>query len=569
MKLHPFAPERQIGAIFQVEGSFADVTFSAAAKLPRSHYGEYLGRGEVGEFVVVDVGGAGVFGRLMRVGSATDNFEALTRTERRLAVDGRIQLLSTLRLDGTATRGILKYPKVSDPVYAASSESIMAVLGTSVADPQAKLVLGRLSVDESVEVAVPLARLFGRHLAIVGATGSGKSWTLGHLAECVGRLRGKMILIDATGEFHTLGMQATHIALGADTNEPDGTKLVGLPHHMMRESDRNAFLNPSTGTQLPKLREAMRSLRLARAIQEDDGAEADHASLVAPDGTIGKAGVRIARFGSACRKYVEVMEDPHAPFDLKVLSKQIQWECVWPTDRNAPDQFGTMDFTQIGYVSTLVSRMNDLIQTPEVMGVIDPRPGTLDALEETKTWIDAPNGHLLRISLRNLTFANHLREIAVNILGQALIGWARSGVFRAIPVVVAIDEAHQFFDVTVGDEFANTRLNAFDSIAKEGRKYGLTVCLATQRPGDLPAGVLSQVGMTVVHRLADGRDRQRVEQAAAELDHSATRLLPGLVPGEAILMGVDFPVPVSVHVSRPLAPPASEGPRYENWGTNE
>lgn len=112
-------------------------------------------------------------------------------------------------------------------------------------------------------------------------------------------------------------------------------------------------------------------------------------------------------------------------------------------------------------------------------------------------------------------------------------------------------------------------MNAFDSIAKEGRKYGLTVCLATQRPGDLPAGVLSQVGMTVVHRLADGRDRQQVEQAAAELDHSATRLLPGLVPGEAILMGVDFPVPVSVHVSRPLAPPASEGPRYENWGTSE
>lgn len=114
MKLHPFAPERQIGAIFQVEGSFADVTFSAAAKLPRSHHGEYLGRGEVGEFVVVDVGGAGVFGRLMRVGSATDSFDALTRAERRLAVDGRIQLLSTLRLDGTATRGILKYPKVSD-----------------------------------------------------------------------------------------------------------------------------------------------------------------------------------------------------------------------------------------------------------------------------------------------------------------------------------------------------------------------------------------------------------------------------------------------------------------------
>ncbi|MFT4287745.1 hypothetical protein [Nocardioides sp.] len=80
--------------------------------------------------------------------------------------------------------------------------------------------------------------------------------------------------------------------------------------------------------------------------------------------------------------------------------------------------------------------------------------------------------------------------------------------FRTIPLVVAIDEAHQFFDVTVGDEFANTRLNAFDAIAKEGRKYGLTVCVADG--GGLPR--------------------------AGERSHDA-----------------------------PTARPASDGPRYEIW----
>lgn len=58
------------------------------------------------------------------------------------------------------------------------------------------------------------------------------------------------------------------------------------------------------------------------------------------------------------------------------------------------------------------------------------------------------------------------------------------------------------------------------------------------------------------------RDRQRVEEAAAEIDLSATRLLPGLVPGEALFMGVDFPVPVSVRVSQPASPPESAGPRF-------
>ena len=566
MKLHPFTPERHIGVVYQVEGLFADVTFSAATKLPRSHFGERLGRGEVGEFVVIDVGGTAAFGRLLRVGAATNSLEALADEQRRVPVEGRIQLLSTLQLDGTAIRGVLKYPRVGDPVYAASTEAILSVLQGSVTDNAASVTLGRLSVDDSVEVGVTLERLFGRHLAIVGATGSGKSWTLAHLAESVDDHRGKLIVIDATGEYHTLDARARHLAFGSIADEPRGTVLVGIPHHMMREADRNAFLSPSSGTQLPKLRDAVRSLRLAHAIANDANADPAHTALVDADGTIQKKGRKLAEYGHAARTYTAIMEDPHAPFSLGGVATQIQWECVWPTSRNAPDCYGDLDYQQIGYVSTLVSRINDLVQTPEVMGVIDPPPGTADALAEIAAWLADPNAHLLRISLRNLTFANHLREIVVNIMGQALLGRARNDEFRTIPLVIAIDEAHQFFDVTVGDEFANTRLNAFDAIAKEGRKYGLTVCVATQRPGDLPVGVLSQVGMTIVHRLADGRDRQRVEQAAAELDHSATRLLPGLVPGEAILMGVDFPVPVSLRMKPPTARPASDGPRYENWG---
>jgi energy-coupling factor transporter ATP-binding protein EcfA2 len=569
MKLHPFPPERQVGTVFRVEGSYVDVALSEASKLPKSHFGEYLGRGEVGEFLIVDVGGLGAFGRVISVGTPQGNADALdqSQTNRRIPIQGQLQLLSTVQLDGRTLRGITKYPKVGDPVYAASTEVIQAVVGTTPEETDAAISLGLLSVDDSMDVGVPLNRLFGRHLAIVGATGSGKSWTLAHLAESVSRLQGKLLLIDATGEFHTLGNLATHLSFGSIADEPAGTTLVGVPHFVMRESDRNAFLNPSSGTQLPKLRDAVRSLRLAHAIADDtSGAQNQHKGLVASDGTIKKAKVKFTVFGGASRAYGTALEYPRAPFDIKLIGKQIQLECVWPTDRNVQDQYGDTDYQQIGYVSTLVSRINDLVQTPEIMQVLDPRPGVLDAVTEIDKWLQDPNAALLRISLRNLTFANHLREIVVNILGQRLIGWAREGRFKDLPLVVAIDEAHQFFDVTVGDEFSSTHLNAFDSIAKEGRKYGLTVCVATQRPGDLPAGVLSQVGMTIVHRLADGRDRQRVEQAAAEIDQSATRLLPGLVPGEAILMGVDFPVPVSVRIHRPVHPPESEGPKYGNWG---
>ncbi|NIL88101.1 hypothetical protein RhoFasSB10_00379 [Rhodococcus fascians] len=564
LKQHPFSPDRQIGVVFAVEGSFADVTFDAAALLPRNHFGEHLGRGEVGEFVIVDVSGTAIFGRVLSVGTRIENVGTIANQDRPIPVTGRLQLLSTLGLDGTSTRGISRYPRVSDRVYAASGESILTVLD-AVGDARDAIFLGQLSVDESIRVAVPLERLFGRHLAIVGATGSGKSWSLAHLTESVGQAGGKLLLIDATGEYRTLaGRGVVHAALGGNDGEPTGTQLVGIPHYAMRETERNAFLTPSSGSQLPKLREAIRSLRLAAAIMGDTS-NPTHNGLVSADGVIKKAGVSLGAIGSAWKQYVAQIENPHQPFDLNLLSKQIQLECVWPTSRHDSAKFGDLDYAQIGYVSSLVSRINDLVQTPEIMQVISPNIGVGDLLSLITSWVGDSDSQILRVSLRNLTFANHLREIVVNIIGQSLLNAARAEKFRTYPHVVAVDEAHQFFDVTVGDEFANARLNAFDSIAKEGRKYGLTVCLATQRPGDLPPGVLSQVGMTIVHRLADGRDRQRVEQAAAELDYSATRLLPGLVPGEAILMGVDFPVPVSVRMQRPKCPPASDGPAYLNW----
>ena len=65
---------------------------------------------------------------------------------------------------------------------------------------------------------------------------------------------------------------------------------------------------------------------------------------------------------------------------------------------------------------------------------------------------------------------------------RLLLDEARKGAFRCRPTVVVLDEAHQFLGKSVGDDGNTFALDAFDLIAKEGRKYGLTLCLATQRP---------------------------------------------------------------------------------------
>ena len=134
-------------------------------------------------------------------------------------------------------------------------------------------------------------------------------------------------------------------------------------------------------------------------------------------------------------------------------------------------------------------------------------------------------------------------------------------------MLVFVDEAHQFLNRTIGDEEYAARLDSFELIAKEGRKYGLNVCLATQRPRDIPEGVLSQMGTLVVHRLTNDRDREVVERACGEIDKSASAFLPNLEPGEAALIGVDLAIPLTIQIGRPRHSPDSSGPGYQqSWG---
>ena len=160
------------------------------------------------------------------------------------------------------------------------------------------------------------------------------------------------------------------------------------------------------------------------------------------------------------------------------------------------------------------------------------------------------------------------REIIANTIGRYLLRKGRGGIFTGSPVVVIVDEAHNFLGKSIGSEDHLSKLDAFEIIAKEGRKYCLNICLATQRPRDITEGVLSQMGTLVVHRLTNDQDRLVVERACGEIDRAASAFLPNLRPGEAAVIGVDFPIPLTVQVRRPNVRPFSDGPDYQNkWAT--
>jgi hypothetical protein len=176
--------------------------------------------------------------------------------------------------------------------------------------------------------------------------------------------------------------------------------------------------------------------------------------------------------------------------------------------------------------------------------------------DETKT--------TLILSLKELSFSNNIREIFVNAIGRQLLVYARNKNLSNQPLVVFLDEAHQFIGKALGEEGARLRLDSFELIAKEGRKYSLTICLATQRPRDIGQGILSQMGAFLVHRLSNPEDREIVEKAAGDLDRSAASFIPTLAAGQAVLIGTDFPIPVTLQMLEPETRPESSGPKYQD-----
>jgi hypothetical protein len=564
-----FEADRRIGTVVEVGPDFAKVNLPlAAADEPQLRYGERVGAGEVGEFVMVESGDIGIFGRLSLVKlPERDRLAVEPRMASREQPHplGTVQLLCSVPVSaGRPTRGIARYPRVGARVYSMHPDMIGWIAENAGGEDATglRLALAHLPGSTATNVRITPERLFGRHCAVLGATGGGKSWTLARIVERCAQFNAKVVLLDATGEYHALRDGVKHVSLGTATDNPGGCDAVSMPYHTLFEEDLFALFRPAGQVQAPRLRAAMKSLKIA-ALSQD-------AALV-EDGCIPKADRDRGPYDAAYQQHAADVDGQFAAFEIEHLARQIDHECVyssaWGKARGEHDysRWGSRDEQAYSNCTSLVGRIESYLSTPEFAPVL--RPGELpDLISVIDSWLDDPATPVLRISLRNLAFTSEIREIVANGLGRHLLSLARGGRFAERPLVICLDEAHQFVNRWLGDEYSRYPLDAFDLIAKEGRKYSLSLCLATQRPRDIPDAVLGQMGTLLVHRLTNDSDRLVVERAAGDIDRSAAAFLPSLAPGQALLLGVDYPIPLIVAVTPPTAKPDSRGPDFQtHW----
>ena len=294
-------PELLLGAVSLVSIGKVGANLFEAGRPTGSHFsGARYGRGEVGEFVLIEGQQHLVLGRIVEIRLREQDRSIITRDfsgSEHLEALGAVLLLGTVRThDLKVTAGVVAYPRLGDRVYAASHDFIARIPVLMEKDGSVpstvNLDLGTIGAFRQAAVSLNPEILFGRHCAILGATGSGKSWTIARILEECLRYRCKLILIDATGEYANISHKSIdHCHLGdPQEQEKEKSKAVSLPSNCFVESDLIALFEPAGKVQGPKLRDAIRSLRLAK-LRPD----------LASDGVIRKIGESMVKYREATK----------------------------------------------------------------------------------------------------------------------------------------------------------------------------------------------------------------------------------------------------------------------------
>jgi hypothetical protein len=550
LPVDPFDPASALGRVRSVAPTSVGVVLSTEASQNGSARAGVLAR--VGDLVAVDAGDAFVVGRI----SGIDAVEIAGAT----ASVAAVSLLTSVDLEtGEILPGIAHYPPLGAETFAADPMLVQWVAQRGDRESEGRTVtLEIASLSDGTPVSLSPERLFGRHCALVGTTGGGKSWTLARLVEASTAHAGKIILLDPTGEFHTLD-EATHVSLGG-ADRPETCAEAVFPYRELTEADLLALFRPETNVQLARLRAAIKSLKLAEVVGMEN-------PLVAGNGCIPKAEQPKLHYEEAYRRHIDVLDGPLASFDIELLPLQMRFECVYPSAGPAPSErvrWGGPSEPDLSECDPLIGRIESNLNSPEYRCIFASAPSGVTLPSVIRDFL-ASDDSVLRLSLRQLSFRESIREIVANAIGRHLLELGRQGAFVERPLVILVDEAHHFLNQKIGDAHWTYALDAFELIAKEGRKYALTAGLATQRPRDIPEGVLSQIGTFIVHRLINDEDRRVVERASGEVDREAAKFLPSLGPGQAVVIGVELPMPLTVQMLPPSTPPDSRGPDYQSY----
>ena len=419
--------------------------------------------------------------------------------------------------DGSLTsfrRGVTRYPIPGDKVYPVSTYDMQGIFA---ADDSPHIEIGTVYPTEDIRGTLYVDPMLSKHFAILGSTGTGKSTSVALILHRISQLspEGHIVMIDPHGEYS---------AAFKDCGELFNVDNLQLPYWLMNfEEHCEVFLT-------------------------SDGSERQRDADI-----LGKCLLSARTRGKNIEQYGKVTVDSPIPYLLTDLSS------VLTAEMGKLDRAGDTTPYQ-----RLKNKLDELRADPRFtfmfsgMLVSDTMAGfcaklfRLPALGKPISIVDVSG------------VPSEITSVVVSILARMVFDyaiWSRTEAQR--PLLLVCEEAHRYVpkDDTAKGQAVRKIL---ERIAKEGRKYGVSLGLITQRPSDLAEGVLSQCGTIIAMRLNNERDQACVRAAMPEGARGFLDAIPALRNRECIVCGEGVAIPIRVRFDdlEPEKRPASSDPSF-------
>lgn len=507
---------------------------------------------------------------------------------------------------GSFVSGVKELPLVGSVCFLPTAEERTVSLRTGGADG---LPLGHLASDPSQVITLRPGTLLASHVGIFGNTGSGKSYTLAKILSEVFRRyscrpafrkNARYLLIDFNGEYVDEGVIAPDDLKSSyvlDTHSSHGKDKVRLPMPVLCDARVwQVFLDATEKTQAPFLNRVFRNKWIKDII---DGSVSDLGKMIVDQVVRALSTTdKIVERNTAKNFLYEIREyvDDDSRLNIKLLidkvslvsyhsanaayyftdasstkcySDNADWEQRLRSFLDVPGfsvSCPKNDLRIIGaaivlcYYDEIVKGFSNVDHLSPMIKRLNGRISSLNKVVEASVSSPLLEKPLTVISLRDVNIEMR-KIIPMLVCNYAYEEMKNGGPHKFLGLVV--DEAHNILSeesARESEQWKSYRLETFEEIIKEGRKYGVFLMLASQRPHDISPTIISQLHNYFIHRLMNEKDLQAIERAVSYIDRLSFDSIPTLPTGSCVVSGVALNRPLVVDVEEIIGaqPPASE-----------
>ena len=509
--------DTQIGTVLDISGSASRIVLDAAAieSLADQTDASLASAGQVGCQIKVKVGSTWLVANVRTLAKHPD-------------IQGKvIAMIDFLgegdeeRLTGKIynfRRGVTRYPFPDAPVFPASSDDMRQLYA---ADDRAHIEIGTVYPTSDIRGALYVDAMLGKHFALLGSTGTGKSTSAALILHRICELapQGHIVMIDPHGEYSAAFKN--NGALFDVTN-------LAMPYWLMNFEEHCEVLLSTQGNERQTDADILSKCLLAARAKS-----------------------------RAAEGIAKLTVDSPIPYLLSDLGAILQAEMgkLDKAGENAP-------------YMRLKTKIDEIKADPRYAFMFSGMM-VADTMADFLARIFRLPGDGKPISIIDVSgVPSDITSVVVAVLSRMVFDyaiWSRNEPQR--PILLVCEEAHRYVPAE-RDAHVSSVGKILGRIAKEGRKYGVSLGLITQRPSDLAEGVLSQCGTIIAMRLNNDRDQAFVKAAMPEGARGFLDTIPALRNRECIICGegVSIPIRVAMDDLEENKRPASSDPLFsELW----